>query len=156
MDTYINDYYDEQVFSGIEIGYAIVSPSTHEIFFVDVHNRKVRDVDEHASESSLEFIESQDMYIIEQLLELPHEIAIDSYGNLFYKISLDNGIVLSSRFFRTYGEVIAVDNISDGLIEININNNQLFSLSIIILIAALIIAITSFAMNRRIFHKNYK
>ena len=54
----------DEVFPGISIRAALVSPITNEIYFVDGQNRLVHANDLETAQISLEFITPEDMEII--------------------------------------------------------------------------------------------
>ena len=147
LNAYNDDYSSDQLYPGINIAAAIVSPITNEILFVDVQNRIVRAIEYDTVPIALEFITPEDMEIIEYLLELQavednegYPVVVDNNGDIFYLVSLDNGIAFSSAHFITHGEIMDINNIS--------NNNSVSYFSITAIIAIIVVFLIIFKLNR--------
>ena len=164
-DFDFSNYYDGPVFPGIEIQYAIISPTSGEVFFVDAQNRKLLDntVPNNLTgsiegtafwdmdintirETNFGFFSPEGIGIIEVLVDVA--IVADSNGNLFHKVSFDSlesSAILNSFFFATSDELIAVNRIYND----SSDTNDFSCFSIIALFLLVIIMICVFAWFRK-------
>ena len=137
------------LYPGINIASAIVSPITDEILFLDLQDNIIVSPSAEDMSLALTLINNEDMEIIEYLMELSHieytgshPVVTDTYGNLFFVVPLDNGIALNSARFEISGVVRYVNDVN--------NSNNIYAIFFAIFTIIVIIVFLTLKFRRKV------